>query len=77
MSEHVWTESGLICTRCERRVTRRTWPNGILMMKCDCIKKVGHGDILPARSWIDKECRDDVRVRNGALVSSYAAAYFD
>jgi hypothetical protein len=32
---------------------------------------------MPARSWIDKECRDDIRMRNGALLSSYSTAYFD
>jgi hypothetical protein len=58
-------------------VEQKTWPNGFLMMRCDCIKKAGHFNIMPARSWIDKECRDDIRMRNGALLSSYSTAYFD
>jgi len=76
-SKEGWYETGLYCTHCNEVVTQRTWPNGLVMMRCDCIKKAGHLSILPAQTWIDKECRNDVKVRNGAILSSYSTAYFD
>lgn len=72
-----WCESCLYCTRCDEVVAQRSWPNGFVMMRCQCIKKAGHSSIRPARSWIDKDWRGDTRARNRAILNTYSTAFFD
>lgn len=72
-----WWESDLYCTCCGQVVTQKTWENGFMMLRCQCIKKAGHHEVHPARWWIDKCCRGDERTMRLELMNAGMDAYID
>lgn len=77
MDENGWGESDLFCTCCGQVVAQKVWENGFMVMRCQCIKKAGHHEILPAEGWIDKRCRGDERATRLELMHARSTGYFD
>jgi hypothetical protein len=70
-----WFESELYCTQCGDVVTQQNGPDGIIMMRCQCIEKAGHHEIQPARWWIHRCCRGDRRAMLIELMNGEMDSY--
>jgi hypothetical protein len=72
-----WRESDLFCTSCGQVVKHRRWENGFIVLRCRCIKKAGHREVLPAEGWIDKRCRGDEKATKMELMHAQSDLCFD
>lgn len=72
-----WRESDLFCTCCGQVVTHKTWENGFVVLRCQCIKKAGHREVVPAEGWIDKRCQGDELATTLELMHAQSNTYFD
>jgi len=75
--ENGWGESDLFCACCGQVVSHKKWENGFIIMRCECIKKAGHQEVLRSEWWIDKRCQGDERATRLELMHAQFNASFD
>lgn len=77
MKERGWVESNFFCTACGQVVTHRTWENGFMALRCRCLKKAGHGEVVPAAGWIDRRCQGDEEASRLEMMQANSTTCFD
>lgn len=77
MKKNGWTDSHLFCTCCEQIVAHKHWDNGFMAMRCQCIKKAGHQEVVTPEWWIDKRCQGNQRAIMWEMLNARPNAYLD
>ena len=72
-----WINSDLFCTCCGQLVTKRRWDSGFMVMRCQCIRKAGHSEVMLSEWWIDKRCQGDEQATRLEMMQASSSDCFD